>query len=142
MLRDTVTRIYMEENRNCAESTLMGICEQYGLELSPEEIKVIGGFGGGMSCGRTCGALCGAIGALGKMLIQTKAHETEDLRATCGEMVELFVKKLGTTECKELRERLANPQRRCSATVELACDAFEELLAKKEKERKGLFFPP
>ena len=133
MLRDIATKIYLEDDRNCAETMLMAICRQYGLELSAEEIKVIGGFGGGMSCGRTCGALCGAIGALGKMLIETKAHETETLRPTCGEMVEAFVKKFGTTECQELRERFATPTRRCGATVELACDVFEELMAEKAR---------
>ena len=138
MLRDAATKIYLEDDRNCAESTFMAICAQYGLAVSEEEIKVIGGFGGGMSCGRTCGALCGAVGALGKMLIKTKAHETEELKSVCGRMVELFTKKLGSTECSELRARFVAPGRRCAATVELACDAFEALMAEeKEKEESG-----
>ena len=131
MLKDIAAKYYLEDDRNCAESTLIAICQQYGLELSEEEVRLIGGFGGGMSCGKTCGALCGAIGALGKMLIKTKAHETEALRPTCAQMVEDFVDKLGTTECSVLRERFATKERKCGYTVETACDVFEALAAQK-----------
>lgn len=139
MLRDTAAKYYLDANHNCAESTLLAIAEEYGFTLEDDALKVIGSFGGGMGCGRTCGALCGALGALGKMNITTVAHDSETLKPRCTRMVELFEMKMGTTQCSELRAKYAMEGRKCGATVELCCDAFDTLMAeikKAEEEAK------
>ena len=137
MLRDIAAKYYLEQNRNCAESLLMAIRDQYGLELDDSAIKVIGAFGGGMGCERTCGALCGAIGALGRMCIETVAHDSPVLKPRSARMFQLFEMKLGTTECKELRAKYVMEGRKCGATVELCCDAFETLMAEIRQEAEA-----
>ena len=56
MLKDKVYKYYVEQGMNCAEAMLLGANEEYGLGLSPESAKLIGGFGGGMGRRKTCGA--------------------------------------------------------------------------------------
>jgi len=139
MLRDIAAKYYLEQDRNCAESLLLAIRDRYGLELDDSAIKVIGAFGGGMGCERTCGALCGSIGALGKMCIDTVAHASTTLKPRSARMFELFEQKLGTTECKELRAKYVVEGRKCGATVDLCCDAFETLMneIKAEEDAKS-----
>ena len=77
MLRDRVKEYYLEKDYNCAETTLHCINDEYGLGLTDEQIKLASGFGAGMGCGQTCGVLCAGIAALGKLLVDQRAHNTE-----------------------------------------------------------------
>mgnify|MGYP000709057425 CR=1 FL=1 len=48
MLREHATHYYMEDNCNCAEAVLMAANAEYGLGLSDDACKLVGGFGAGM----------------------------------------------------------------------------------------------
>ncbi|MFR1808683.1 MAG: C-GCAxxG-C-C family (seleno)protein, partial [Pygmaiobacter massiliensis] len=130
MLKERAKKYYLQENRNCAEAVLMAANEVYGLDIPPESIAMIGGFGGGMGCGGVCGALSGAVAAVGKRVIETKAHDTEGLSETCATLVEDFEKELGSTLCTELKAKYKTEDQRCAETVERAADVLERCMAK------------
>ncbi len=130
MLKERAKKYYLQENRNCAEAVLMAANEVYGLDIPPESIAMIGGFGGGMGCGGVCGALSGAVAAVGKRVIETKAHDTEGLSETCAALVEDFEKELGSTLCTELKAKYKTEDQRCAETVERAADVLERCMAK------------
>ena len=72
----TIREIFLDGNYNCAETVLLWANERYGLNVAPEDVRLVSGFGGGMGCGENCGALLGAIAALSKALVQDRAHTT------------------------------------------------------------------
>lgn len=76
MEKQRIARIYLEEDNNCAETILRAANEEYGLNLSDGDAKLIAAFGGGMGCGGTCGALAGALAVLGRVAVEGRAHAT------------------------------------------------------------------
>ena len=134
MLKERATYYYMEDGCNCAEAVLLAANDVYGLGLSDETAKVVGGFGGGMGCGNACGALCGAIAVMGVKKMGRRAHETPGFSPACGALVKDFEAALGSTMCADLRKIHANQTQRCLKTVLAACDVLESHLAATEKE--------
>ncbi len=132
MLRDRVEDYYLNQDYNCAETIVRCLSDEYGLSITDEELKMVGGFGGGMGAGYSCGALCGAIAVLGKMMIQDKAHKTEGFGAACGEFTERFKEKLGRLNCSDLAKIYKKEDVRCIETVQLAADLFEEFYQEKK----------
>jgi C_GCAxxG_C_C family probable redox protein len=124
----------MEDGCNCAEAVLLAANDVYGLGLSDETAKVVGGFGGGMGCGNACGALCGAIAVMGVKKMGRRAHETPGFSPACGALVKDFEAALGSTMCADLRKIHANQTQRCLKTVLAACDVLESHLAEAAKE--------
>ena len=129
MLKDKVYKYYVEQGMNCAEAMLLGANEEYGLGLSPESAKLIGGFGGGMGCGNTCGALAGSLAVIGQLLIKVDAHKTEGFKEACAGLVEKFEAKLGSTLCSEIKPKYnkEGPER-CFASIELACQVLDSVV--------------
>ncbi len=125
MLREKAYTYFISKDHNCAESVLLAISEEYGLDIGPEEMKLVSAFGGGMGCGKLCGALTGSMAALGKMAVNGRAHATENFGALCSGLYENFKNTLGGTECGELKPMYRNDEVRCLRTVELALDVFE-----------------
>ena len=72
---------FIEQDNNCAESTLRVADEKYHLGIGAEEVKLVSAFGAGMGCGKTCGALCGALAVIGKLMVDKRAHATEGFGA-------------------------------------------------------------
>jgi C_GCAxxG_C_C family probable redox protein len=134
MLKERATYYYMEDGCNCAEAVLLAANDVYGLGLSDETAKVVGGFGGGMGCGNACGALCGAIAVMGVKKMGRRAHETPGFSPACGALVKDFEAALGSTMCADLRKIHANQTQRCLKTVLAACDVLESHLAEAAKE--------
>lgn len=140
MLKDRIEPYYLTRDYNCAETTLHIIDDQYGLGLSEEDFKLVGGFGAGFGCGITCGALAGAVAALGKLSITRRAHATEGFRELCAGYCAAFEQALGATDCSRIKETyFAGPQTRCLAAIRAAADCFEEFAREQgipEKEPK------
>ena len=130
MLRDRVKEYYLEKDYNCAETTLHCINDEYGLGLTDEQIKLASGFGAGMGCGQTCGVLCAGIAALGKLLVDQRAHNTEGFGDICAAYVGAFQAKLGSLACEELVKTYKKEETRCLETVLLAADLFEDYFAR------------
>ena len=132
MLRDKSEYYFLQQDNNCAETTLKIINDQYGLGLTDEDFKLFGGFGGGFGAGITCGILASDIAAISKMVIKDKAHATPGFKDLCEEYVNRFREKMGHTDCIPVRDRFFQEGRRCLNAVETAADLFEEFVAEKQ----------
>lgn len=128
VLRDRIETLYLESDFNCAESILLAANAEYQLGLTPQDVKLVSGFGGGMGCGSTCGALTGGVAALGSLLVQQRAHATEGFKEACAGWVEAFTASLGSERCDVLKEKYANTDRRCLDAVLVAADTLEAYL--------------
>ncbi len=124
MMKEQARDYYLNQGYNCAESVLLAASDTYHLNLKPEDIRLVSGFGAGMGCGETCGALCGAVAALGALLVKTNAHQTPDFMKKSGALVQAFEQEMGTLLCREIKEKNFRPDVRCVETVEQAADLF------------------
>ena len=124
----TIRELFLDGTYNCAETLLLWATERYGLNVSPEDVRLISGFGGGMGCGENCGALVGAMAALSKTLVRDRAHATPGFREACTGLVDRFRADLGSIECTELKERYRRPDVRCLYVVERAAAVLDEYM--------------
>ena len=124
----TIRELFLDGNYNCAETVLLWANERYGLNLAPEDVRLVSGFGGGLGCGENCGALLGAMAALSKVLVKDRAHTTPGFREACGELVGRFRQDLGSIECTELKEKYRRPDVRCLYVVERAAAVLDEYM--------------
>ena len=124
----TIREIFLDGNYNCAEAVLLWANERYGLNVAPEDVRLVSGFGGGMGCGENCGALLGAMAALSKALVQDRAHTTPGFREACAGLVDRFRADLGSIECAELKEKYRRPDVRCLHVVERAAAVLDEYI--------------
>ncbi len=127
MLKERAAEYY-EKDYNCAETIIRAANDEYQLGLTEDAMKLCGGFGSGMGCGKECGALCAGISAISARMIETKAHDTPELRAQCTKLVAAFKRILGDTECKNLMQKYKKPDTRCLDTVLLGCEALESVM--------------
>ena len=124
-----IARIYLSEDNNCAETILRVAGEEYGLELTGEDVKLVSAFGGGMGCGSTCGALAGAMAVLGRLAVEGRAHATEGFKERCAALCRRFERELGSQRCDELKARYFEAGGdRCLQTVRLAAHVLERFL--------------
>lgn len=127
---------YESENTNCSETLLHACNDKYGLNISDDDFKLMAGFGGGMYTGNVCGALTGCVAALSKMMVQTKAHETPELREAVVSLNRNFRNILGDTQCSKIKLNFFDPDKRCLNTVVAGAQAMEQTVA--ELQEKGL----
>ena len=128
----TIREIFLDGNYNCAEAVLLWANERYGLNVAPEDVHLVSGFGGGMGCGENCGALLGAMAALSKALVQDRAHTTPGFREACAALVDRFRADLGSIQCTELKEKYRRPDVRCLHVVERAAAVLDQYMHEQE----------
>ena len=128
MLKDRAKDYFEQQDFNCAETALRAIRDEYSLDISDDDLKLVSAFGGGMGCGKTCGALCGCLATYGKMTVNERAHEDKRFGSRCKALCDGFADKLGSTQCAEIRMLHKNDWSGCLKTVELGLEAFEEFL--------------
>jgi len=131
MLKNRVHEYYINRDYNCSEALILAINDEYKLGLDSDTLKLLSGFGLGMGCQKTCGALCSSISALGKLLVQNRAHATERFSETCADFVSCFIERLGSDQCNWLRDRYRRDDIRCLKTIELAADVFSEFISQR-----------
>ncbi|MBR2558672.1 MAG: C_GCAxxG_C_C family protein [Methanobrevibacter sp.] len=86
------------KTKSCSESTLMGLCETAGADITAEEMTTLacgfaGGMGGTFDEG-TCGAVTGALMANGILL-----DDTGKIKANAKEIFNIFKDEYGTVRC-------------------------------------------
>jgi C_GCAxxG_C_C family probable redox protein len=85
---------YHREGFNCAESVLLALCQEMGIE-SPFIPRIATGFGGGIGhTGGICGAVTGAVMALGIRFGRSNPQDKET-RDRLYLLVESFLKAVG-----------------------------------------------
>ena len=86
------------KSKSCSESTLMGLCETAGADITGEQMtKLACGFAGGMGGTfdeGTCGAVTGALMANGIIL-----DDTGKIKANAKEIFNAFKEEYGTVRC-------------------------------------------
>ena len=89
------------KSKSCSESTLMGLCETAGADISQDEMtKLACGFAGGMGGTfdeGTCGAVTGALMANGIIL-----DDTGKIKANAKEIFNTFKEEYGTVRCDKI----------------------------------------
>jgi len=131
MLKEKVEKFYSEDNDlNCAESMLYGANEEYGLDLDQKVLDTMSSFGGGMAVGSVCGALTGAVAALGVMFTGDKTLDSEERKAIVAAFYERFQEKIGTDNCKIIKEKHWNEALKCREVVKMSAEVLEEVVRK------------
>jgi len=128
-LEEVCARLYREHDYNCAETVLHAAAEVYGLDLTRDAYKAIGGFGGGCGCGHLCGAVAGGCAAIGCLRIKTVAHQS-DAGELCAELLTRFEKETGSVLCRDLRPRLFTDKARCEATILAGARALDSIVGR------------
>ena len=128
MLKERAGYYYAKDDRNCAESMVLGANDEYHLGLDVSAAKLVAGFGGGMGCGGTCGALAGSIAVLGALMVEEKSHQTAGFSAACKELVRRFEAEMASRDCADIRKIRIKEGKRCLDTVETAADILEAYL--------------
>ena len=89
------------KSKSCSESTLMGLCETAGADITSDEMtKLACGFAGGMGGTfdeGTCGAVTGALMANGIIL-----DDTGKIKANAKEIFNTFKEEYGTVRCDKI----------------------------------------
>ena len=129
MLKDYLGKYYFDGNYNCAESIIHAANEYYGLGLAEKDMKLLSAYGAGMQTGNTCGAILSCMSVLSLKYVETKAHESKDIKPVCVLLSRKFKERLGSTKCSELKPQYFKPEVRCLQVVNDACDVLEETLA-------------
>lgn len=135
MLRDHVEKYYFDQNFNCAEALLHAANDYYGLGLDEKSMRLVAGYGAGMQTGNVCGTVLSAIAIFSEKYVETKAHESQDIKPITQKFLRRFRETLnGSLLCKDLKAAYFKPEQRCVHTVLTACDVVENVIAEYEKE--------
>ncbi|MCR5589945.1 MAG: C-GCAxxG-C-C family protein [Lachnospiraceae bacterium] len=135
MLKDLYEKYYYEQNYNCAETIIRAGNEYYGLGLHDRDMIAFGGFGAGIQTGNTCGAILSAVSILSMKYVEQKAHESADIKPVTAMLIQEFNRKYGSVLCKDIKPQSFQPQVRCKATIEAACDIIENVIEEYEKKK-------
>lgn len=131
MLAETAKKYYTGNyDLNCAESILYAANEEYGLGLEKNALLTMAAFGGGMGVEEACGAMTGGLAALGILFVKESAHESDRIKRLSKELITCFRDKLGTDNCKELKDKYRHDTNKCEYIVVCAAEALEEIVHK------------
>ena len=129
MLKDHIADYYFDQNYNCAEAMLHAANDYYVLGLDEKAMKLVAGYGAGMQTGNICGTVLSAIGIISLKYVETKAHESKDIKPMTQKYIRRFREALnGSLLCKDLKAAYFQPEKRCFYTVQIACDVLEQVL--------------
>lgn len=134
-MSDRIRELFTQRDQNCAETMLRATAEEMGIELTDDEMRLIGGFGGGMGRGTVCGALAGVVAAFGRQMVVDRAHAVPELKARCAAFVDRFEREFGSIMCADLKEHHYKDGKRCLGLVERAGALMREEIAEREAGR-------
>ena len=112
---------------NCAETTLKCLVEDGVIDVSPETVRMMSGFGGGMQRGSICGAVTAAVAAIGAAKGRTEPGE--DRKPSAGAVsrfLKQFEAEFGTLYCRELQQTYVKDHALKSPGMYRACTVFVE----------------
>lgn len=114
-----------KEDHNCAQSVLMGICNNLDCDVSEEKLAtLVSGFGGGIGgtfTDGTCGAITGTVVAFG--LTNDDAGKVQEMSKI---LFESFKEKFSSVQCGTLTEGGEN-KTHCINYCKFAGDLYADL---------------
>jgi len=134
-LKDLYAKYYFDQNYNCAETIIRAGNEYYDLGMNDSDMIAFGGFGGGIQSGNTCGTVLASVGILSKKYIETRAHDSADIRPVTILLMRKFNARYGSVLCRDIKPQSFNPEFRCKNTIETACDILEQVIEEYEATR-------
>ena len=137
MLKDIFMKYYQEQGYNCAETIIRAGNEYYNLGLHDRDMIMVAGFGGGMQTGNTCGAVLAGISVLSLKYVESRAHESTDIRPVVCNLVRRFKVKYNSLLCRDIKAISFKPDIRCRETVAAACEILEETIAEYDLRLKN-----
>lgn len=135
MLKDVSRKYYLENNYNCAETIIRAANDYYELGLHDRDMIMVASYGAGIMTGNTCGAVLGAAAALSMKYVETKAHESDEIRPVTVKLIRKFNEKYGSVLCRDIKPQSFTKEDRCLFTIENASDILEAVIEEFEKER-------
>ncbi len=135
MLRDYAKKYYFEEGYNCAEGLIHAGNDYYHLGLDEHAMRMVAGYGGGVQTGNLCGSVLGAVCLLSYRYVETKAHDSEDIKPAVNLLFERLKEELGNSlNCVDVKPKFNTEENRCTETVLRTCDVLEKVIAEYEKK--------
>lgn len=132
MLKDIAEKYYIQ-GYNCAESLIRAGNDYYNLALDENALKMTGAFGGGLQVGDVCGALSGSACVISSKYIETKAHDTTDLKPLMLNFVRAFQTHFASRLCCQIKAKFYSKEVHCLNTVKATAEILEQVLIEYEK---------
>lgn len=130
---DYLEKCYKETNYNCAEAVFSAAVEAWGIQLPPETVKVMAGFGGGMGCGSVCGAVTGGCAALSCKFVEgVGGHTSPKLMKMTKEFVENVQQEFGSEDCHRLKPQFYTKEERCYLTIRKVAAVLDQVYEKEQ----------
>lgn len=128
MLKETAIAYY-QRGYNCSESIIRAGNDVYQLGLHDRDMIMTAGFGAGLQIGDLCGALCAAVCVLSSRYVETKAHDSDELKPLTQKLVIAFQKKLGDRHCAQIKGNHFHAELRCQNTVALTAEVLANVIS-------------
>lgn len=135
MLKDLAEKYY-KQGYNCAESIIRAGNEYYNLGLDDKACRMTGAFGAGMQVGDICGALAGSTCIVSSKYIETKAHDSTDVRPVMLKLVRAFQAQFSSRVCSQIKPKFFSKEVACLNTVTLSAEVLENVLSDYEKSKQ------
>jgi len=94
------------------------------------------GFGGGMCCEGVCGALTGGIALISILFTEERGHKSPKVKELTKELYKEFVYRLGSDNCKVLKDTYRTEAERCKKMVLVVGDILDNLIVWELKLQK------
>ena len=139
MLKDIYQKYYFDQNYNCAETIIRAGNEYYKLDLHDRDMIMLAAYGAGIQSGNTCGAILAGASILSMKYVESRAHESQDIRPVVLKMMQRFNAKYSSTLCRDIKPQSFSPEIRCQKTIEAACDIIEDVINEYENQKNQIF---
>ena len=126
----------IKEDLNCAEKIVYGANDVYKLGLSKDCLRLAGGFGGGLGVEDTCRVVTGASMVFSHIFIKERAHESTKIKEINKEFIRRFRERLGTINCRELKEMYCKGPQKCSPIIIAGAAILDEILSENSQEQR------
>ncbi len=114
-IAEEVHRLYWEDDKNCAITTVSVLSALYDIELSDDLYSSLLAMPGLGKNGLTCGIAVGAVMFIG-LYGKDRAFEKDDIKLQANHLIKGFIDKFGSELCSVLRPegfKYTNPPHIC-----------------------------
>ena len=140
-LQTLIDRYFYLGGFNCAETTFTILHERGHLDVDPDVVRLMTGFGGGMSKGYVCGAVAAAVAAIGSRYGRTSPQQDrEPSKRMVLTYLENFTRRYPSVNCTDLirnyTAHTAEQYDHCKGILRASLEAFEETMEDEAQRAK------